>query len=365
MAGLAAKVPMLSKIGSLLSFGGAGTVVGLSIGSSSVKLVELKRAGKSWKLLHFGIVQLPEDAIVNREIINPIVVADSIRTLIGQLKLGTKQVCTSISGTSVIIKRMTVEAPNAKELQEQVYWEAEQYLPFDVSEVVMDFQVLSKTKDSRTEVMLVAAKRSSLESYISCVEDSGLKAKIVDTDFFAMQNLFEANYPVRPAEAVAIVDIGASALKMVIMHGGSPIFTKDAAMGGHNVTAEIQKHLNLSFNDAELLKTSPQGNGTPQEVSDLLQVMSENFATEIKRSLDFYNASSLGGPVSYILLSGGGAKMVGLSKIIEDITSLPTQVINPFNAISYDPEVFSQDYVNSIAPIATVPIGLALRAGAK
>ncbi len=357
---------LVSKISNLFFSGGSSFVVGISIGTSSIKIVELGRKGKSWKLVHFGIVQLPEDVIVNREIINPVVVSNSIKTLINQIKLKTKFVCTSISGTSIMIKRMSLEIKNAKEIQDQIFWEAEQYLPFDVSEVVMDYQVLSRAKDGKTEVILVAAKRAVLESYISCVEDAGLKVKIIDTDFFALQNLYEANYPPSQSEAVAIVDIGSSSMKIVVVSGGVPVFTKDCSIGGNNLTSEIQKNLGLSYVDAETLKISGGPDGKiPSEISDLMGIISENFISEIKKSLDFYSASASSAPVSYVLLCGGSSKIPGLSKSVEDSLNLPTQLINPFNAISYDPSVFNQEYLSNIAPIAAVPIGLALRVGAE
>lgn len=359
------KTGVFTKLGGLFGALGGATHIGLSIGSSSIKLVELKKSGKTWKLLHFGIVQLPEDAVVNREIINGVAVSESIKTLISQLRLRSKTICTSLSGTSLIIKRMTLDVPKLKDLQEQVFWEAEQYIPFDISEVVMDFQILSRGKDNKTDVLLVAVKKSLLDSYMECIETTGLKPKIVDVDFFALQNLVEANYPLNPSEAVTIVDVGATSMKVVVVQEGVPVFTKDVALGGANLTAEIQRQLNLSFADAETLKVGGQTNGMPQEVSDLMHIMAENFAGEIKRSLDFYSASSSGAPVSYILLAGGSAKIPGLSKVVEDTTGLPTQLVNPFNAISYDPSVFTQEYVAAIAPIAAIPIGLALRAGAK
>ncbi|HUP57773.1 MAG TPA: type IV pilus assembly protein PilM, partial [Bdellovibrionota bacterium] len=301
------------------SLTGGGSALGLSIGTSSIKLVELKKQGKIWKLLHFGIVQLPEDVVVNREIVNQIAVVDSLRTLTNTIKLKSKQVCTALSGTSVIIKRMTVEAPNLRELQDQVFWEAEQYLPFDVSEVVMDYQVLSRGKDNKTDVLLVAVKRSVLESYMGSVADAGLKARVVDVDFFALQNLFEANYPAAANEAVALVDLGASATKLVVVHAGVPVFTKDSAIGGRNLTSEIQRQLNLSYTDAETLKIGGQGGGMPQEVMELMHVMAENFAGEIKKALDFYNASSSGAPVTSIWLAGGSAKIGELPKVIEEM----------------------------------------------
>lgn len=356
------KFPALSKLSGALSFGGA-TAIGLSIGSSSIKLVELKKAGSQWKLMHFGVIQLPEDSIVNREITNSIAVVESLKSLTAQMKLKGRAVCSGISGTSIIIKRISIEVPNPKELQEQVFWEAEQYLPFDPSEVVMDFHVLSKAKEKMTDVILVAVKRSVLDSYISCIEDAGFSAKFADVDFFALQNVFEINYPQSPSEAVLLVDIGSAAMKLAIVQGGVPIFTKDVALGGNSITQEIMKQLNLSHADAEALKVGGQAQGMPEEVSELLGVMSENFAVEIKRALDFYGASSSGAPVSYVLLSGGSASIAGLSKVVEDTIGLPTQVMNPFNAITYDPEVFSAEYIQAIGPVASVPLGLALRAG--
>jgi type IV pilus assembly protein PilM len=358
---------ILKIVDSLMSAGaGSGTAVGLSIGTSSIKIIELKKVSKGWKLLHFGIVQLPEDVIVNRDIINAIAVTDSIKTLVAQIKLKNKAVCISLSGTSLIIKRMMLEVPKLKEIQDQIFWEAEQYLPFDISEVVIDYQILSRTKDFKTDVLLIAVKKTVLDSYMECVTNAGLKPKIVDVDFFALQNLYESNYPSNPSEAVAIVDIGASSLKFVVIHAGVPVFTKDSAIGGRNLTAEIQKHLNLSFIDAETLKTGAGvEESTPQEVTDLIHVMGENFATEIKRAVDFYNASSSGAPVAYVLLAGGSSKIPGLSKTVEEGVGLPTQLLNPFNSITYDPAIFTQDYLESIAPLAAISMGLALRAGVK
>ncbi len=362
-----AKAPIGQWIGRLpeIILGSGNTAVGLSIGTSSIKLVELKKSGKSWKLLHFGMVQLPDDAIINREIVNSIAVVDSLKTLVSQIKLKSKNVCTSLSGTSLIVKRMQLDVPNPKDIQDQVFWEAEQYIPFDISEVVMDYAVLSRGKDAKTDVLLVVVKRSVLDGYMTAVQEASLKPKVVDVDYFAAQNTFEANYQNNPAEAVAIIDIGASSTKYVVVQGGVPIFTKDSSLGGKTLTQEIQKHLNLSFADAETLKISGQNGGMPQEVSELMNVMSENVASDVKRTLDFYNASSSGAPVSYILLSGGSSRIPGLSKAIEDASGHPTQMLNPFNSITYDPAVFTQDYISGISAIASIPIGLALRSVAK
>ena len=356
---------LLSKLQAGLGSGGGGgaSCVGLSIGSSSIKIVELKKEKKSWRLLHFGSVQLPDNVISNQEIVNPVAVADSLKALISQIKLKSNKVCTSLTGSSLIIKRLLLDVPNMRELQEQVMWEAEQYLPFEISQVAIDFQILSKSKDNKVDLLLVAVKDSILESYKNCVIEGGLQPKVIDVDFFAIHNLFEANYPQNPSEATALVDIGASSLKLVVSHAGIPIFTKETLIGGRNLTAEIQRQMNLPYNDAETLKVGGAAGGMPQEVNDLMTIMTENFSNEIKKSIDFYNASATGAPVTSIILSGGSAKIPNLSKVVEESVNLPAQIVNPFNVVTYDPAVFTPEYIAAIAPIAAVPIGLAMRMG--
>lgn len=356
---------LLSRLSGILGGGSSVSPIGLNIGSSSIKLVELKKAGRGWKMVQFGMVQLPEDVVVDHEIVNTSVVVESIRTLAEQLRLKNKSICTSIAGNSVIIKRMSLEVPNMKELQDQVFWEAEQYLPFDVSQVVMDYQVLAKSKDKRVDVLLVAVKSGTLDSYMSCISQAGLKPAIVDLDYFAMQNVFELNYPQNPGEAVALVDVGAVSTKVVVMHEGIPVFTKDSSMGGKNLTAEIQRSLKLSYIDAETLKVGSPAGGLPQEVNELMNIMVENIAGEIKRALDFYHASATGPAISYALICGGTSRIPGFAKAVEQTIGIAAHPMNTFNGISYDPGIFSADYIEAIAPLAVVPVGLALRGGSK
>jgi type IV pilus assembly protein PilM len=346
--------------GALASLTGGGSAVGLSIGSSSVKLAELKRSGKAWKLLNWAVNPVLDESIVNREIHNAVAVTESLRTLLSGVKLQNKSVCTALSGATVTLRRMMVEVANPKEIQEQVFWEAEQYVNEAVADVVMDFHQISRSKDGKTDVILVAAKRSVLDSYTACVEDAGLKAKVVDLDFLALQTVFEANYQEKPGEAVALVDIGSSSLKLVVVFGGVPVYTKDAAIGGRNLTLEIQKQLESSFADAEALKTEGP---IPQPVSELMHAQSGIFAQEIKRAIDFHGASSSSGRVTSLFITGGSSRIPGLAQVLEAETQLPVQELNPFNAIQVDPAVYSPEYLAKIAPLAAIPVGLAIRAG--
>ncbi len=338
--------------------------VGLNVGASSVKLCELKRTAKGYSLSHFGIADLPEDTLMNREIMNPVAVIDHIKRLASSMRLKSKTVCSSLSGSFVIVRNLSIEVQNMKDLRDQVFWEAEQYLPFDVTDVVMDFHSFSVI-NKKANVILVAVKKSIVETLMNCVTAANLKPSVIDIDFFALQHVFEANYP-QSDEAVALVDIGASSMKVVVVYQGVPIFTKDAPPGGQQLTLEIAKSMNISFSDAEVLKMSSGLDGNmPADVSELIAIMAENFASELKKTLDFYTASSIGPAIAYILLSGGSARLQDLSQTIEDCTKVPTQMLNPFASLHIDSSKFTNDYLDSIAPLACVPVGLALRAGAE
>ena len=346
------------------SFSSGGACVGLSIGASSIKIAELRRKGKDqWTLLHFASVALNGAFSEQREIVNSDAVVGAIQSALSSSKIKAKEVCSSIAGSGVIIKNLNLVVTDMKELNDQVFWEAEQYIPFDISEVAVDYQVIKKTKDNQVEVILVAVKRELLDQYVSVIEGAKLSPKIMDVEVFALQNCFEVNYPVTSHEAVMLVDVGALSTKTVICSGGTPFFTKDAPYGGQMITQEIQRELKLpTFMDAETLKTS--GN-LPHEVGEIVARMSHVLATELKKSIDFYTASSLGPPVSAVYLSGGGSKAFLLSKTIEEYVKLPVVFLNPFENVIPNSKNLSQDYLDIIFQEAIIPIGLAIRAGDK
>lgn len=361
-AQLISQTAVVAALSDIFAFGAKPTV-GICVGAASVKVAEVKKVGKTWKLVRFGLTQLPEDSVVNREVFNPVAVTGAIQAALNQARIVSKNVVTGMGGSSIILKRMTIEVQKVSELQDAVFWEAEQYLPFDPTEVSMDYHMISRGKDAKTDVLFVAAKLSVMDGFTAAVEGAGLKVKIVDTEYFALQNIFEANYDARPGEAVALVDIGASTLKVLVIHDGVPVFTKESPLGGKNLTAEIQRQMNLGIADAEALKIGQGRGAVPQEIAELTQVAVENFATEIRRALDFYNASSSGAPVSYILVTGGSSQIPQLSKGIEEHVGLPVQLLNPFARIGYDEKVFTPELIASIAPVVSVPLGYALRGG--
>lgn len=200
--------------------------------------------------------------------------------------------------------------------------------------------------------------------YTAVAKDAGLNVKIVDVVSFALQNLFEFGYESSPEETVAVIDVGASLVKINIVNRGIPVFTRDISLGGKLLTVEIQKRLGISFEEAEILKIDGSAAGKiPEQIADLVQMISENITAEVKKSLEFYLALATDNVISQVLVTGGSSLIPGLIQILEEHVGVPVNFLNPFTVITYDQEVFNEDYVRTIAPYAAVPVGLALRGG--
>lgn len=343
--------------------------VGLDIGSGSIKVCALKPTKKSYQLQAFGMVPLPPEAIVDGALMNSTAVVDAIQELFATHKIKTKQVATSVSGHSVIIKKINLPQMTPEELEESIQWEAEQYIPFDINDVNIDVQILNteSTQAGQMDVLLVAAKKDMVNDYTSVILEAGLEPVVVDVDSFAVQNMFEINYEVPRSETVVLINIGAQVTNINVLANGTSTFTRDISVGGAQFTDAIQKALNVSYDEAEALKL---GGGTdtdavvPQEVERVLQTESEAIANEVQRSLDFYAATSADAHIARIFLAGGSAKIPALVKTIERRTSVPVEVINPFRNLEVSSKVADPEYLSSIAPMAGVVVGLALRAPA-
>jgi len=340
-------------------FGSGKSLVGLSIGASSVKAVELKTTGKGWAFSAYESSPVEGALSDQREIINPGVITDAIRDVFSRARISNKEVCAALTGSGVIIKTLSLTVTNMKELQDQVMWEAEQYIPFDINDVVVDFEVLRKLKDNQVEVIIVAVKKDFIDQYRDAIESAKLKISVFDVEVFALQNCYEMNYDPPLNQSVMIADIGAMSMKTVICSEGVPLFTKDSPYGGSMVSLEIQRELKLaSVMDAEALKIS--GN-LPQEVAEIVSRTSHTLGSELKKSLDFYNASSMGPPVSVIYLSGGASRAADLLQIAGEYAHLPVEYLNPFERVEVNSKKFTPEFIDSIAREAVIPVGLAMR----
>jgi type IV pilus assembly protein PilM len=341
----------------------------LDIGSSAVKAVELKPAGKGYKVTAFGAEPIPPDSIVDGAIIDSAAVADAIRRLFEANKIQTKEVCASLSGNAVIVKKITLPVMTDAELAESIYWEAEQYIPFDIQDVNLDYQILdpgdAANGKATMEVLLVAAKKEKIADYTGVIAQAGRTAVVVDVDAFALQNAYEVNYGIEPGQVVVLLNAGASATNINILQGDQSVFTRDISIGGNAYTEALQKELNLPFEEADQLKRGQPVDGvTFEDARPVLRAVSENVMLEIQKTFDFFKATAASDRIDRIVVSGGAAKEEGFLEMLPDRFETPVELFDPFKAVAFDAKRFRVDEVQDIAPTVAVAVGLALRRAA-
>lgn len=337
-------------------------VIGIDVGSSSVKLVQLKENKGSFQLLNVGIMALPPEAIVDNSLMDSASIAATIKNLVSSLGVKVKDVACSISGNSVIIRKIVLPAMPQEELEDQISWEAEQYIPFDINDVNMDFQILSPDSHdpSKMNVLLVASKKDIINDYVAVFNEAGLHLSVVDVDSFSVQNAFEINHDVSIDAIIALINIGANVMNINVVKDGITLFTRDVQMGGNLYTEEIQKQLGISSQDAESGKILAH-ESINKPFLDVLIKVNETIIQEIRRSLDFYNSTASDDRITSIYVSGGGSKVYKLIEMIMEKTGLPVETINPFAKLKYNEKDFDPEYLQEIGPLMAVPVGLAIR----
>jgi type IV pilus assembly protein PilM len=342
------------------------SVVGLDIGSSAVKAVELKAAGKGFRVAAFGTEPIPPDSIVDGAIIDSAAVAESIRRVFESKAFKTKEVAASLSGNAVIVKKISLPVMTPTELDESIYWEAEQYIPFDIQDVNLDYQILDTgggpDAKGTMDVLLVAAKKEKIADYTGVIAQAGRTPVVVDVDAFALQNAYELNYGFEPNTVVVLLNAGASAININIIANGQSVFTRDISLGGNAYTEAVQRELNLPFDSAELLKKgAPVDGATFEDVVPVLRAMTENVLLEVQKTFDFYKATATTEQISRIMLSGGASRVEGFADGLQERFNTPVEMFDPFRKVALDAKKFSADQRESIAPTAAVAIGLAVR----
>lgn len=356
----------VSKMRSLFSRS-SQALVGLDVGSSAVKLAVVKPVGENYELQALGSRHLPPDAIVDGVIISKLPVADAIEELFKENNIRNNNVATSISGNSVIVKKVVLPAMTASELEESIQWEAEQYIPFDISDVNVDYQVLETAPDGKVEVLLVAAKKETIMDYTSVVSMAGKSPVVVDIDAFALQNVYTTNYDPEPHSVVALVNIGSTVMNINIVQGKELLFTRDMAMGGFQYTDFIQKELNLPFAEAEQYKKLENLPGNELvEITRILNSVTENLTLEVEKTFDYFKTTTKSLDIEAIYLSGGASRTVGLCDYIAENFECPVEFLDPFSKVWSNGDLSSSDNLNSPEETAdfAVAIGLALRTGA-
>ena len=347
-------------------FGKRKGLVGVDIGSSAVKAVELKPGGKGgdeYQLINIGSEALPPEAIVDGAIMDSGAVIDAIQRLFASQKIKTNEVATSVSGNAVIVKKISLPQMSTEELAESIHWEAEQYIPFDIQDVSLDYEVIDGGgSGGNMDVLLVAVKKDKISDYTSAISQAGRSPLVVDVDVFALQNCYEINYGIDPGRVVALLNIGASIMNINIVKGATSIFNRDIAVGGNQYTDAIQKELNLSFDQAEALKKGARVEGAaPENLHPIIQAVSENIALEIQKTFDFFRATSSEDRIDRIFLSGGTAKIQGLRDLLAERFEAGVEILNPFNSVTYNPRDFDPEFINEMGPSAAIAVGLAAR----
>ncbi|HIJ89281.1 MAG: pilus assembly protein PilM [Desulfobulbaceae bacterium] len=336
--------------------------IGLDIGSHAVKICELAESGQGYQLVALGSALLPPDSLEDGALQNPEAVARVITSLISNLKIKNKKVAISISGYSVIVKKINLAVMSEEALEKHIESEAEQYIPFDIEDVYLDFQDLktNTTAEDRTDVMLVAAKRDVVDGYLNMLRGVGLQPVVVDVDAFALENAFEANFGME--DNVALVDIGASKMNINIISHGASILARDVVLGSRQLTEQIENLFGVSFEEAEALKTGEIASKEKQkELETLFANTCNQWVTEVKRAIDFYYSNHPDETITKIVLSGGGANIQGLTEFFEKETDIPVEMFNPFTQAEVDSRAIDPSYLKRIASEMTLAAGLATR----
>jgi type IV pilus assembly protein PilM len=341
-------------------------LVGLDIGSSALKAVELQPNGRGLKVAAFAVEPVPPDTIVDGALIDTGAVADSLRRLFDRRGFTARDVVASLSGNAVIVKKIALPIMTDQELDDSIHWEAEQYIPFDIQDVNLDYQVLDRggpeSGKGTMDVLLVAAKKDKIAAYTSVIEQAGRMPVVVDVDAFALQNAYEANYGTDPSSVVALLNAGASAINVNIVIGEQSVFTRDLSLGGNAYTEALQKDLNLPFDLAEGIKC---GVGTDTVNADdaraVVRATTENVLLEIQKTFDFFKATTGLEHLDRIMLSGGASRVDGFADALHDRFATPVEPLDPFRQIGFDAARFGVAHASDVAPTAAVAVGLALR----
>lgn len=343
----------------------AKSLVGLDIGSSAVKAVELKQAGRAYRVTACGSEPLPPDSIVDGAIIDGAAVADAVRRLFDKSGIRTRDVAASLSGNAVIVKKITLPTMTEAELAESIYFEAEQYIPFDVQDVNLDYQVLEGAeKNGSMDVLLVAAKKEKIADYTGVIAQAGRTAVVVDVDAFALQNAYEVNYGIEPGAVVVLLNAGAGATNINILSGDQSVFTRDVSIGGNAYTEALQRELNLPYETADQLKRGTPADGTSfDDARPVLRAVTENVLLEIQKTFDFFKATAASDRIDRIVLSGGTSRADGFAEMLHERFEAPVEHFDPFKRVSFDPKKLGHEAAE-IAPTAAVAVGLALRKAA-
>lgn len=341
-------------------------VVGIDLGTSAVKVAELvKTKGENYKLAKYASVTLPEGTIMEDEIVKEEDLINAIKRACREAKISAEVACIGLSGVNTTVKKLQMAAGNDEEIEDQIFWEAEQYINFSPEEASIGFHKLGVNEGGGIDVILAAAKNDLIHRFKDVVEKTELKVKVIDINTLAMVNVFEyvlGDALAEPEVAWLYIDIGAQKSTFMIYRNKSLVFSKEIAFGGMMITEEIQRRLAVNFVQAEDLKTQVDSNGNlPENVVEITNEMMENFFAEVKKTIDFYLKTTSDVTFSRCYLTGGSSMLSGLISNLEELLDLEVEILNPFTRFQYDDRKIEEQALGSIAYTGVVALGLAMR----
>ena len=339
-------------------------LVGVDIGTSSIKVCQLKESRKGYGLIRLGYAPLPPQTIVDGHVMNAPAVVEGLNRAFSEAKIKQRDVALSISGQAVIIRKITVPMMTAAELDEQIQWEAEQHIPFDIKDVHVDYEVLRRRPEAgQMDLLLVAAKRDEINDYAEIARTAKLRPLVIDIDAFTIQNLFELNRGLLPDQTFAIINVGASLASINVVSRGASAFTRDIASGGNYITEQIQRQLGVSFDQADTFKCAAAFGQTdiPPQVPQIIETVCDSIASEIQRSIDFFLATSGETDMQRIFLTGGSSNLTSLSTAIGRRSRVAVEVIQPMERISVEAREVNPELLQTRAAQMCVALGLSMR----
>jgi type IV pilus assembly protein PilM len=331
---------------------------GLDIGTSAVKVVQLRQTPAGWRLTALASVPLRPDVIAEGTIKDPPAVIDAIKEAVAQAGMATRDAAIGVAGRDLMTKKVQLPEVPVKELRDAVELEAEHHIPFAFDEVFLDYHVV-KRHDGVMDLIIVAVKKSKVHEYVGVVEGAGLRPVIVDVDGFALGNQFEVNHPGDLREAVALIDMGATVMKTTVVHAGAPIFARDIPFGGNQYTQAIADRLRITFEHAERAKVGETTDVAWDTVVPALEAVSRELALEVRRTFDYFGSTAESERIGRVVMSGGAARLRGLTEYLSSTWSIPVEVARPLERIDVDPGLIEQ--AAGAGPALAVAVGLALR----
>ncbi len=355
---------IISKIKDSLKLGNRA-ILGLDIGLSQIKMAEIKKSGNSFKLIGYSAVNLPEACLIEDEIQKPDEIANAITRALKEIKSSATNVCIGLYGPNTVARKLQLAGGNYEEIDDQVSWEAEQYLPFPIENSVISFHIFGENEGGGVDVLVAAARNDVMVNFKEVIEKVGVKVRIVDLAVTALTNVFEitlADQLNDPNRSWIFMDIGAQKTILIIYRRKTIVFSKELNLGGVMITEEIQRQMGVNYFEAEDLKiTGDESGNLPEEILEIINDILEAFFSEIKKTVDFYISSTSDEQLKNCVLTGGSALIPGLVEGLEALLSIEISILNPFDVIDYDKKKFDEAEIQSIAFRGCIALGLAMR----